>query len=667
MTRRPVSILGALLMCLWALPVSGQESAPPGQSATDPPAHISVVDGTAVLERDGRRDAELLSMPLLSGDRVRTEAGRVEILFADGSALHLDEHTMVDFQSDEVVRLLGGRVRLSVSGPSREIAYRIDAPSAWVQINNPGEYRVSILGADEVELAVLRGGAELVNEQGRSYVSAGERTYARVQAAPSPAYVFNSAAWDSFDRWSEARRDQRLGVSAQYLPEDVRRYAPAFDTYGSWRHEPAYGYVWYPRVQAGWRPYYHGRWVSLRPYGWTWIANDAWGWPTHHYGRWGISAGSWFWIPGRSWAPAWVSWGYAPGYVSWCPLGWNNRPVLGFSVSYYGGRRYDPWYAWSVLPYRHFSTPYVHVTRYQMVHVDPRLHGSFVVNQHGPAANFAVNRSAVPIRTAGRSSAWRGDGYGGAGDSGGARVATGTAGIRGGEQRFPAAARAPGSSINNAPSRRAGIRNREDGSAPSREGIGRSAYSNGSPVTTDSSRAGARADVTPGVPEGSARGFRRGEAIEPKAVTEAPAGAVRAVPRVRGADAESNGGSNRQLRSYSTAPREAPAAAAAPAPPQRDSQPEADYRSPQNRAVGRGTEERGAPREPGPRGGVEQNGGSYAPRAFGGGGERQAPSAAPRAAEPSPRSDGDGGPRGGSGRAGSGDRGGTGQAVGRRR
>ena len=667
MTRRPVSILGTLLVCVWALPVFGQESTLPGQSATDPPAHVSVVDGSALLERDGRSDAELLSMPLLSGDRVRTEAGRVEILFADGSALHLDEHTMVDFQSDEVVRLLGGRLRLSVSGPSREITYRIDAPSAWVQINNPGEYRVSVLRADEVELAVLRGGAELVNEQGRSYVSAGERTYARVQAAPSPAYIFNSAAWDSFDRWSESRRDQRLAVSARYLPDDVRRYAPAFDTYGSWRHEPAYGYVWYPRVQVGWRPYYRGRWVSLRPYGWTWIANDPWGWPTHHYGRWGISAGSWFWIPGRSWAPAWVSWGYAPGYVSWCPLGWNNRPVLGFSVSYYGGRRYDPWYAWSVLPYRHFRTPYVHVSRYQTVHVDPRLHGSFVVNQHGPATSFAVNRSALPIRTAGRASGWGSDGYRGAGDSSGPRVAVDTAGIRDGERRFPAAARAPSSLVNNAPSERAGIRNREDGSAPSREGIGRSASSGASPVTTESSRARARADVTPGVAEGSARGFRRSEAIAPRAVTEPPAGAVRAVPRVRSTDAESNGGSNRQWRSSSTAPREAPAAATAPVPQPRYSQPEAGSRPPENRAVMRGIEERNAPRESGPRGGVERSGGSYAPRSLGGGGERQAPSAAPRNAEPSPRSDSDGGPRGGSGRARSADGGGTGQAVGRRR
>jgi hypothetical protein len=312
----------------------------------------------------------------------------------------------------------------------------------------------------------------------------------------------------------------------------------------------------------------------------------------------------------------------------------------------------------------------VHVSRYQTVHVDPRLNGSFVVNHHGPAANFAVNRSTVPIRTAGRSSAWRGDGYPGAGDSGGPRVAAGTAGIRAGEQRFAAAARAPGSPVNNAPSGRAGIRTREDGSAPSREGIGRSASSNGSPVTTDSSRARTRADVTPGVPEGSARGFRRGEASEPRAVTEAPAGAVRAVPRVRGTDAESNvdASSSRQVRSYSTAPREAPAAAAAPLPQQqRYSQPEADYRAPQNRAIMRGTEERGVPREPGPRGGVERSGGSYAPRSFGGGGERQAPSAAPRTAEPSARSDGDGGPHGGSGRAGSGDRGGTGHAVGRRR
>ena len=102
----------------------------------------------------GRR-ATWLSMPLLAGDRLRTQGGRVEVLFTDGSALHLDANSVVDFQSDEVVRLLEGRVRLSVAGRSRDLSYRIDAPSAWVQISTPGEYRVSVLRSEEVELAVL--------------------------------------------------------------------------------------------------------------------------------------------------------------------------------------------------------------------------------------------------------------------------------------------------------------------------------------------------------------------------------------------------------------------------------------------------------------------------------------------------------------------------------
>src|SRR5688572_20372057 len=80
------------------------------------PAHVAFVEGTVILERDGRSDASPSSMPLLAGDRLRTQAGHAEILFADGSALHVDHHTVIDFQSDEVVRLLEGRMRLNIAG-----------------------------------------------------------------------------------------------------------------------------------------------------------------------------------------------------------------------------------------------------------------------------------------------------------------------------------------------------------------------------------------------------------------------------------------------------------------------------------------------------------------------------------------------------------------------
>ena len=46
-----------------------------------------------------------------------------------------------------------------------------------------------------------------------------------------------------------------------------------------------------------------------------------------------------------------MHWGVAPGYVSWCPLGWNNRPVFGLNINVnIGHGYYNPWRAWTVVP-----------------------------------------------------------------------------------------------------------------------------------------------------------------------------------------------------------------------------------------------------------------------------------------------------------------------------
>jgi len=224
-----------------------------------PPAYLAVVSGQATLERGGEAEPAVPNMPFVVGDRLRTAAGRVEILFPDGSGLEVGEYSEVELVSPTRVRLIAGTM-------------------------------------DHIERPVV---------------------------------------------------DSR---SASYLPPDLQTYGSTFDRDGSWQYDSPYGYVWYPTVALDWRPYSYGSWSPIHRYGWTWIGLDAWTWPTHHYGRWGYARNGWFWIPGRTWGAAWVSWSFTDDYVSWCPLGFDSRPVFALSA---GSRRaWDNW----VVPRRTFAS-----------------------------------------------------------------------------------------------------------------------------------------------------------------------------------------------------------------------------------------------------------------------------------------------------------------------
>ncbi|MEY3011384.1 MAG: hypothetical protein RIT45_119 [Pseudomonadota bacterium] len=94
--------------------------------------------------------------------------------------------------------------------------------------------------------------------------------------------------------------------------------------YGTWSWSSRWGRVWIPYANRtpGWRPYTVGQW-SYTEYGWTWVSAEAWGSGPYHYGRWGWDGGlgGWVWVPGYTWAPAWVVWRSGGGCVGWAPLG----------------------------------------------------------------------------------------------------------------------------------------------------------------------------------------------------------------------------------------------------------------------------------------------------------------------------------------------------------
>jgi uncharacterized membrane protein YgcG len=119
------------------------------------------------------------------------------------------------------------------------------------------------------------------------------------------------------------------GASDEYSdtdPSALTDFRSTLEPYGTWEDDPTYGTVWVPSesvVGNDFAPYVSaGHWVYDDDY--TWVSDYDWGWAPFHYGRWVYLGGTgWGWIPGRTYAGAWVTWrcGYDDwGYVGWAPL-----------------------------------------------------------------------------------------------------------------------------------------------------------------------------------------------------------------------------------------------------------------------------------------------------------------------------------------------------------
>ena len=299
------------------------------------------------------------NLPFLPGDRVWTDsAGRAEFQFPDGSVVRLDRRSKLDYSGHEegedervVLRLWSGSTLVRVR--TQDFArFEVETPAGTVQALDRGMLRVDV-EAGETRVSVYAGEAVLDDGRRRVRLAAGERTFARWGAQAEEPRRFDPAGEDDdFARWDGMRESEERWAarSSEYLPDELDAYAGEFERNGQWQYEGAVGNVWVPRVEVGWQPYSNGRW-AWTPYGYTWVPYERWGWAPSHYGRWGLSASfGWYWVPGRTWGPGWVSWAVGGGYVGWCPLGWRDQPVRpwGHHSGYAGSRgRYgqqDPWH-----------------------------------------------------------------------------------------------------------------------------------------------------------------------------------------------------------------------------------------------------------------------------------------------------------------------------------
>jgi len=140
-------------------------------------------------------------------------------------------------------------------------------------------------------------------------------------------------------------------LAATNVSVSVNTFYTDLAPYGSWVSYQN-SYVFIPaRLAADWRPYTVGHWVHTRRYGWLWASDEPFGWATYHYGRWGYAEDiGWYWIPGKRWAPAWVSWRRSGDHVVWAPL----PPGRGGDVSIEIRVSDIPDYYWVAVPSRDF-------------------------------------------------------------------------------------------------------------------------------------------------------------------------------------------------------------------------------------------------------------------------------------------------------------------------
>jgi hypothetical protein len=370
---QPLTVL-LLGMVLIAPRPAGAQAGLPDDGGRPAPLYVASIQGSVDLLRNGGREAVTENTALVPGDRVRTETGRAELRSDAGQVVYLDEASVVDISSETSIRVAAGSVRVVASALPLGW-FRVDAPNATVTLRAPGDYRVLVavgLRTDETEVRVRAGRADLATDRGSVQIGPGEASVARGAAAPDVPVAARDAR-DEFDAWTDTRASvYGESASSVQLPPQIASYGAVLDDYGTWAQEPEYGTVWYPSVPADWRPYAYGSWGYGGYYGSVWVGQGPWAWPTHHYGRWGWTGGRWFWVPGPVWGPAWVTWGAGDGYVGWCPLGWNDLPVFGFSVGvgygsygYYGRGGYG--WGWTVVP-SHYFRPGVPAWRHAVDH-----------------------------------------------------------------------------------------------------------------------------------------------------------------------------------------------------------------------------------------------------------------------------------------------------------
>jgi hypothetical protein len=287
--------------------------------------------------------------PVSVGDRIYAhDNSRTGIAFTGRNFARLEPDSSLDVLSLSPDRtqlaLRDGSAIFNIGEMQPDGLFEVATPLGAVDLEQPGLYEVGLHDDGSAWVSVLNGLAQVVGMSGNGQISKGEMLSLLGQVGTqyvlsrlSPDYAGNLLdnyyAYQYPDLYDGRYRDYNAYLNDPYYYDPYNRYTSYryvddsipgvwdLDQYGNWQNLSDYGYVWQPRVDAGWTPYQQGYWEMDDPYGLTWVSDEPWGYAPYHYGRWVNVSNQWYWVPDRvNTQPV-----YSPALVAFVPLTSENE------------------------------------------------------------------------------------------------------------------------------------------------------------------------------------------------------------------------------------------------------------------------------------------------------------------------------------------------------
>jgi hypothetical protein len=382
-----------------------QGGSPQGGNTQDPPfrvARLNYLSGT-VSFRPGTVEEwapATLNYPLYNGDHLWSDTASRTELHIGSTAMRMGSESALAILNltDNLVQLslTGGALQIHLRSLGPNESFEIDTPNAAITLLRAGDYHFFVDPDRNLTAATVRSGDAEVTAGGRA-MTLHARDTARLTGidATFDGQLELAAPPDDLEMWSQARdRREEQSQSVRYTSREMIGYED-LDANGSWRQMPGYGWVWTPRVSAGWAPYHYGHWVWAEPWGWTWVDDAPWGFAPFHYGRWAQAGGMWFWVPGTVvarpvYAPALVAFVGGPRFSLAIGIGGGGAGVAWFPLGPH--EVYRPAYHVSNAYVTNVNITHVNVTNINVTNVN--VTNVRYVNQTVPGAVTAVPQAA---------------------------------------------------------------------------------------------------------------------------------------------------------------------------------------------------------------------------------------------------------------------------------